>query len=87
MQWTFTGEVKRFDGPGGWYHVDLPDDIGDEFEHDGFIPIIAKVGVSQWETSVMPKGDGSRFVAIKTAVRKANDLDEGEPVTVTIHRR
>ncbi len=35
----------------------------------------------------MPKGDGSRFVAIKAAVRKANDLDEGDPITVTIRRR
>ncbi|MPZ00581.1 MAG: DUF1905 domain-containing protein [Actinophytocola sp.] len=87
MQWTFTGEIERFDGPGGWYHVDVPGDIGDEFEHDGFIPVIAEVGVSRWETSVMPKGDGTRFVAVKAAVRRANDLDEGDPITVTIRRR
>ncbi|MPY77360.1 MAG: DUF1905 domain-containing protein [Actinophytocola sp.] len=87
MQWTFTGEIERFPGPGGWYHVDVPADISDEFERDGFIPVIAEVGVSQWETSVMPKGDGTRFVAIKAAIRKANNLDEGDQVTVIIRRR
>lgn len=87
MQWTFTGEMQRFDGPGGWYYVDVPASVGDEFEHGGFIPVTAEVGASHWETSVMPKGDGGRFVAVKAAVRKANDLHEGDPLTVTIRRR
>lgn len=43
MEWTFTGKIERFDGAGGWYHVDVPDDIADEFEHDGFIPITVTI--------------------------------------------
>lgn len=87
QQWSFTGEMQRFPGPGGWYYVDLPDAITDEFEHGGFIPVNAEVGGTSWETSLMPKGDGSRFLAVKAAVRKANDLREGDPVTVTVERR
>jgi hypothetical protein len=83
--YTVTGEVRRFDGPGGWYYVDVPEDVVEGFmERRGLVPVVARVGVTEWRTSLLPKGDGTKFLALKAAVRKAQELDEGDEVTVLL---
>lgn len=82
--WRITGELQRFQGIGGWYYVEVPAQVSDEFEHNGLIPVIAELGENRWHTSLMPKGEGVLFIAIKAAVRKANGLAEGDSVTVTV---
>ncbi|WP_197043387.1 DUF1905 domain-containing protein [Saccharothrix sp. NRRL B-16314] len=82
---TVTGEVRRFDGPGGWYYVDVPEDVAEGFEERrGFVPVVARIGDTEWRTSLLPKGDGTKFLALKASVRKARDLDEGDEVTVLL---
>lgn len=85
--WRITGELQRFQGIGGWYYVEVPAQVSDQFEQHGMVPVTAEVGESRWETSLMPMGDGAQFIAIKAAVRKANRLHEGDQVTVLVEPR
>lgn len=86
--YTVRGEVRRFDGPGGWFYVDVPAEIAGDFEqHFGFVPVRAKIGNLAWETSLMPKRDGSKFLALKAAIRKAHHIVEGDEITVELSRR
>jgi hypothetical protein len=49
----------------------------------GMIPVRARVGATEWETSLFPK-DGLYVVPLKDAVRRAEGLDEGDTVTVRL---
>ena len=42
------------------------------------------VGSSTWSTSVFPSKDGTFLLPVKKAVRQAEDLEQGEVVTVEL---
>ena len=83
--YTTTGEVELFPQAGGWYFVRVPPSISDELTDlgdRGLIAVRATVGDSTWDTSLLPMGDGTKFIALNARVRKANHLDIGDSVTV-----
>jgi hypothetical protein len=49
----------------------------------GVIPVSARIGKTVFTTSLFPK-DGCYIVPIKASVRKAENLEEGDQVTVQL---
>ncbi len=49
----------------------------------GVIPVRVKIGKTEFTTSLFPR-DGGYMVPIKDAVRKAEDIDVGDKVTVNL---
>lgn len=49
----------------------------------GSVKVTARIGASEWSTSVFPK-DGSWFLPVKKPVRLAEDLAEGEIAEVEL---
>jgi len=47
----------------------------------GVIPVVARIGDVDFETSLFPK-DGGYLLPLKDAVRKPNQLATGDDVTV-----
>lgn len=90
MRLHFSGEVWHWRGPAPWHFVTVPDDEAAAL-HDvahvsygwGMIPVTARVGGTEWETSLWPKDDGY-IVPLKTAVRTAEHIDIGDVVRVTL---
>lgn len=63
----------------------VPVSISDALEglaERGLIAVRATVGDSTWDTSLLPIGDGTKFVALNARVRRANSLALGDTVTV-----
>jgi hypothetical protein len=52
----------------------------------GVIPVHVKIGKTEWTTSLFPK-DGRYLVPIKSSVRKAENLAEGDDVTIRLEVR
>lgn len=51
----------------------------------GSVRVEATVGGTTWRTSVFPDSRGGSYVLpVKRAVREAEDLDDGDQVTVTL---
>lgn len=51
----------------------------------GSVKVAARVGGSTWETSVFPqKGRETWFMAVKVGVRRAEGIEEGDPVSVEL---
>ena len=85
----FDGKIWFWRGPAPWYFVTIPE----EQSHDlkaisgfvtygwGMIPVHVRIGKSEWTTSLFPK-DGRYIVPIKTSVRKAENLEVDDDVTV-----
>lgn len=87
----FTGELWFWRGPAPWHFVTVPEEQCGELEAAsalvtygwGMIPVTARIGYTGWTTSLWPK-DGRYIVPVKAAVRTAEGLEVGEPVTVRL---
>lgn len=88
----FTGELFVW-GEGNWYFVLLPVDAAEDLRDlavgpprgFGSIRVDVQVGASSWKTSVFPeKQSGSFLLPMKKAIRKAEDLEDGDQVEVTL---
>jgi hypothetical protein len=88
--YTVVGQVELFPQDGGWHFVRVPTWISDELEHladRGLIAVRATVGDTTWDTSLLPMGDGTTFIALNARVRKKNTLATGDSVTVAFTPR
>lgn len=91
MDLQFTGEIWFWRGPAPWHFVTVPDNECSAIEAEsasvtygwGMIPVTARIGNTDWKTSLWPK-DGRYIVPVKTSVRKAEQLDVGDQVTVRL---
>ncbi|GAA2804663.1 DUF1905 domain-containing protein [Kribbella solani] len=91
---VFSGEIWYWRGPAPWYFITVPDEECAYFELEGnvvsygwgMIPVVAEIGGSVWDTSMFPK-DGRYLLPVKAAVRRAEDLDDGDVPTVRLRLR
>ena len=89
MDLEFSGEIWFWRGPAPWHFVTVPEEQCAQIEDAanqvtygwGMIPVGVRIGATTFTTSLWPK-DGSYIVPIKTKVRRAEDLDLGDTVTV-----
>jgi hypothetical protein len=89
MELAFSGEVWFWRGPAPWHFITVPDDESNALEAVspmvtygwGMIPVTARIGDTEWTTSLWPK-DGGYIVPLKTRVRKAEGLDIGDTAEV-----
>ena len=89
MTIEFEGTIWFWKGPAPWHFVTVPDEECEGIKAIsglvtygwGMIPVRVSIGESQWKTSLWPK-DGKYIVPIKTSVRKTENLDEGDMVTI-----
>ena len=91
MNIEFDGKIWFWRGPAPWYFVTVPAEQSANLEVIselvtygwGMIPVHARIGNTGWKTSLFPK-DGSYIVPIKASVRKAENLEEGDTVSVRL---
>lgn len=90
----FSGKIWQWRGPAPFYFVTVPARESDDLKHIagsvtygwGMVPVRARIGRTEWTTSLWPK-DGAYVVPLKDAIRKAEQLDEGDLVTVRLEVR
>lgn len=91
MDLDFTGEVWHWRGPSPFYFITVPPEQSGHLESVsrevtygwGMIPVRARIGETWWKTSLYPK-DGGYVLPVKTAVRRAEQVDEGDTVAVRL---
>ncbi len=94
MDIEFTGKIWFWRGPAPWFFVTVPEDLSGDLKDVlrfvtygwGMIPVRAQIGKTEWKTSMWPK-DGFYIVPIKASVREAENLNEGDTVTVQLDVR
>lgn len=87
----FQGEVWYWRGPSPFHFVTVPADASAELADQsaavsygwGMIPATATLGTTTWTTSLFPK-DGGYVVPIKDAVRRAEGVEIGDTVSITL---
>ena len=91
MNIKFNGKIWFWRGPAPWYFVTVPAEQCQDLKALsrsvtygwGMIPVVARIGKSEWKTSLFPK-NGQYIVPIKTSVRKAENLAENDEVTLQL---
>jgi uncharacterized protein DUF1905 len=94
MHIEFESRIWYWRGPAPWFFVTVPDKQCNDLRAIsgfvtygwGMIPAKVRIGKTEWTTSLFPK-DGSYIVPIKASVRKAENLEEGDKVTVQLEVR
>ncbi len=81
--YTFKSEVRLFPQVGGWHYVVAPQEFTDELKPlavRGLVAVEATVGGSSWQTSLLPMGDGSQFLALPAKVRQKEQITVGDVI-------
>jgi Domain of unknown function (DUF1905) len=89
VELAFTGRVIEWRGPAPYYFVPVPEEQSDDIREVaamatygwGVIPVRARIGEVDFETSLFPK-DGGYLLPLKDAVRKPVGLSAGDAVAV-----
>ena len=94
MNLEFDGKIWFWKGPAPWFFVTVPEKQSRDLKAIsgivtygwGVIPVHVQIGKTEWQTSLFPK-DGRYLVPIKASVRTAENLEEGDKVTVRLEVR
>jgi hypothetical protein len=91
MNIEFSGKIWFWHGPSPYYYVTVPEQQSLDLKWIsgavtygwGVIPVRARIGQTEWKTSLFPK-DGRYLVPIKDSVRKAENLELDDEVTIRL---
>ena len=91
MDLEFSGEIWFWRGPSPFHFVTVPGPQSRELQAEaasltygwGMIPVQARIGGTDWTTSLYAK-NGGYVVPVKDAVRRAEGLLLGDEVTVRL---
>jgi hypothetical protein len=91
MNIEFSGPIWYWRGPSPYYFVTVPENESNAIHAIsglvtygwGMIPVRVRVGETAWKTALWPK-DGRYIVPLKDVVRKAEDLEEGDEISVEL---
>jgi hypothetical protein len=88
---TFTAELWLHEG-GSWHFVSVPLDLSDDIKAEyggmaggfGSLRVEATIGGSTWRTSVFPSKTGEYVLPVKQQVRRAEQIQDGDAVEVSL---
>jgi hypothetical protein len=88
---AFSGAVWYWKGPAPHYFVTVPPEQCQDLKATskfvtygwGMIPVRVQIGETEWKTSLFPK-DGHYIVPLRLNVRKKENIEEGDEVTVQL---
>ena len=94
MEFDFAGRVIEWRGPSPYYYLPVPEEESADIREVaamatygwGVIPVVAKIGEVTFETSLFPK-DGGYLLPLKDAVRKPQNITDGDEITVQMSLR
>ena len=91
MDVSFSAELFEWRGPAPFFWLSLPVDVCDYVRAEareasygwGAIPVAARIGGTQWETSLLPR-DGGYVLPVKKDVRAREQFGDGDTVAVSM---
>lgn len=93
MEFRFSSEVTRWAGDSAWYFAGVPLEVSETIREEtdglrggfGSVKVVACIGETEFATSVFPDSKSKCFfLPVKKAVRKAEEIDDGDPVEITL---
>lgn len=87
----FSGVIWHWRGPAPYHFVTVPAEESADLQAIstavtygwGMIPVLVRIGDTEWTTSLWPK-NGGYVVPLKDKIRKAEGLEVGDVVTIQL---
>jgi hypothetical protein len=83
------GTLFKYPGAGGWHFIEIDKKTSAFIKEAkatkvgwGFVKVRATIGATSWNTTFFPTKQGPFLLSVKAAVRKKEDVFEGDRVTV-----
>lgn len=93
MEWEFDGEVIEWRGPAPFVFVSIDEPLSADIkaaakglEYWGQVAVDATIGRTHFTTALFPK-DGVYLLPVKAAVQRAEDVELGDVVAVSMRLR
>ena len=91
MDIEFTGEIIYWRGPAPFLFIPVPEEQSFDIKAIsalvtygwGVIPVHARIGNTEWKTSLFPK-NGRYLVPVRKSVQRSEGLEVGDRVTVQL---
>ncbi|MBL8536332.1 MAG: DUF1905 domain-containing protein [Hyphomonadaceae bacterium] len=92
-RFPFSARLWRYSGQAAWHFVTVPRDISDRMRAlsgglrnaFGSLRVIARVGQTEWRTSVFPDAKSGAFLLpVKAGVRRKEKIGDGDAVDVVL---
>jgi len=81
MSQQFKAKIYRL---GTWCCVDVPPQISAAFGKRGHVPVVCQLNGQAFESSLIPKGDGTHRLALNGAMRKHARVAAGDTVEISL---
>jgi hypothetical protein len=86
---SFSAELFEWRGPAPFYWLSLPEDVSEYVREEaamasygwGAVPVRVRIGRTEWETSMLPRGGGYALPVEVVAPRTAPEIS-GKALTV-----
>jgi hypothetical protein len=86
------GKVWRYPGVGGWHFFTLGKLVSsrikihmkDQIRGFGSIRVNARIGKTDWKTSIFPANEGTYLLPVKSNVRKREGIETDDVVTIRL---
>jgi hypothetical protein len=85
-----SGKVEIFPQQGGWYYIRVPKkytNLTKDFTDRGLVAISVTLGKTVWNTSLLPYGDETHFIALSAKVRKAEKVELEDKINLSFQLR
>ncbi len=90
----FVGKIFYWRGPSPYFYVEIPEQQSQDIKAIsgyvtygwGVIPVVVRIGDSEWTTSLFPK-NGRYLVPIKLKIREAENLELDDEVALRLEIR
>ncbi|HZU85900.1 MAG TPA: DUF1905 domain-containing protein [Anaerolineaceae bacterium] len=87
----FSSRIWYWRGPAPYYFVTIPEQPSRQLKAVskfvtygwGVIPVLARIGETEWQTSLIPK-NGGYLLPVKDSVRNVENLEIDDDVTVQL---
>ncbi len=86
------GKIWRYDGVGGWHFFTIGKRTSSriktlmkgQLRGFGSIRVRARIGKTEWSTSIFPTKEGTYLLPVKAPVRRNEGIDDGDVVVVRL---
>lgn len=93
LDFTFSSALWIYQGRARIHFVTVPEDISGHIKAFlagpkrgfGAVKVTAHIGQSRWRTSIFPMGENDSYILpVKAAIRKVENLHEGDCPTINL---
>lgn len=93
FEYTIKNKIWLWNGESAWHFITIHKKVSEQIKRVvagprrgfGAVKVRARIGKTEWITSIFPTKEGEYLLPVKASVRKAERVNAGNTVSVTFY--